>query len=123
MGGFGDAVVVQATAATPYYRSAKGVCFGAGSCPSPTCPSQAQSNKAISDNKGLVSGNPYTFECRCPGCNAEFTPAWMWFYDCAVTLNKTGGAEQFACRGAEMRRIELQPMDHTGTSTYFSTTA
>ena len=122
MGGFGDAVVVQTTAATPYYRSAKGVCFG-GYCASPTCPSQAQANKMVSDNKGLIAGNPYTFACKCPGCNTEFTPAWLWFYDCAVTLNKTKGAEQFSCRGAEMRRIELQPMDHTGTSTYFSTTA
>lgn len=36
--------------------------------------------KKVSEAKGLVAGNPFTFSTICPACAAPFTSTFCWFY-------------------------------------------
>lgn len=57
----------------------KGLNFG-GYCTQAACPSQALDYKKVSEAKGLVAGNPFTFSTICPACAAPFTSTFCWFY-------------------------------------------
>ena len=107
MGIFGEPARVAAGQAARYWTGGVGVNFG-GVCANAECPSKQEATPNVSACLGMMDGNPFMVDPRCPACNSAFQPTLMWFSNCHVVLYKMDGSTtSFDVRGNELRSVAL----------------